>query len=36
MRAMENNLSIKVGLSESTILGVDTKLDLEKLIEEIN
>ena len=36
MRAMENNLAIKVGLSESTILGVDTKLDLEKLIEEIN
>ena len=31
MRAMENNLIIKVGLSESQILGVDTEADLEKI-----
>ena len=30
MRAMENNLVIKVGLSGSLPLGVDTKEDLEK------
>jgi len=36
MRAMENNLIIKVGLSESSPLGVDTKSDLKKLIKEIN
>ncbi len=36
MRAMENNLVIKVGLSNSTPLGVDTKEDLRKVIKEMN
>ena len=36
MRAMENNLVIKVGLSNSTPLGVDTERDLEKVAKEIN
>ena len=36
MRAMENNLIIKVGLSDSTPLGVDTKADLEKISKEMN
>ena len=36
MRAMENNITIKVGLSESTPLGVDTKEDLNKIIQEMN
>ena len=36
MRAMENNLVIKVGLSDSAPLGVDTKEDLKKIIREIN
>ena len=36
MRAMENNLIIKVGLSDSKPLGVDTKSDLEKIISEMN
>ena len=36
MRAMENNLLIKVGLSDSTPLGVDTEADLKKVSEEIN
>ena len=36
MRAMENNLVIKVGLSNSTPLGVDTKEDLEKVTQEMN
>ena len=36
MRAMENNLTIKVGLSNSTPLGVDTELDLKKITEEMN
>ena len=31
MRAMENNFIIKVGFSESQILGVDTEADLEKI-----
>jgi CMP-2-keto-3-deoxyoctulosonic acid synthetase len=31
MRAMENNLVVKVGLSDSTPLGVDTKEDLKKV-----
>ena len=36
MRAMENNLVIKVGLSDSTPLGVDTEEDLEKVTKEMN
>ena len=36
MRAMENNMSIKVGLSNSTPLGVDTEADLKKVSEEMN
>ena len=36
MRAMENNMSIKVGLSNSTPLGVDTETDLKKVSEEMN
>jgi|TARA_B110000438_G_scaffold13749_1_gene13290 3-deoxy-manno-octulosonate cytidylyltransferase (CMP-KDO synthetase) len=36
MRAMENNLVIKVGLCNSTPLGVDTKQDLIKVTEEMN
>ena len=36
MRAMENNITIKVGLSDSTTLGVDTKEDLKKIIKEMN
>ena len=36
MRAMENNIVIKVGLSESTPLGVDTEADLKKVSEEMN
>ena len=36
MRAMENNMVIKVGFSDSTPLGVDTKEDLVKLSEEMN
>ena len=36
MRAMENNLKIKVGFCESTPLGVDTKEDLVKVSEEMN
>ena len=36
MRAMENNLIIKVGLSGSLPLGVDTKEDLEKVSKEMN
>ena len=35
MRAMENNLIIKVGLSDSLPLGVDTKEDLEKISKEM-
>ena len=33
MRAMENNLLIKVGLSEYSPLGVDTQKDLKRVIE---
>ena len=36
MRAMENNLVIKVGLSDSIPLGVDTEQDLIKVTEEMN
>ena len=35
MRALENNLVIKVGLSDSSPLGVDTKEDLEKISKEM-
>jgi CMP-2-keto-3-deoxyoctulosonic acid synthetase len=33
---MENNLVIKVGLSDSTPLGVDTEEDLKKISNEMN
>ena len=36
MRAMENNLVVKVGLSDSTPLGVDTEEDLKKVTKEMN
>ena len=36
MRAMENNIKIMVGLSNSSPLSVDTKEDLNKVIEEMN
>ena len=36
MRAMENNLVIKVGLSDSIPLGVDTEKDLKKVAQEMN
>ena len=36
MRAMENNITIKVGLSDSTPLGVDTEEDLKKVSKEMN
>ena len=36
MRAIENNLVVKVGLSDSTPLGVDTESDLKKISEEMN
>ena len=36
MRAMENNLVIKVGLSDSTPLGVDTKEDYKKVAKEMS
>jgi len=35
MRALENNLIIKVGLSDSLPLGVDTEEDLEKISKEM-
>jgi len=35
MRAMENNLLIKVGLSESTPIGIDTEKDIKKIMKEI-
>ena len=35
MRAMENNLDVKVGLCDSQPLGVDTEEDLVKVSEEI-
>ncbi len=36
MRALENNMTIKVGLSDSIPLGVDTEEDLAKVKEEMN
>ena len=36
MRAMENNLIVKVGLSDSTPLGVDKKADLDKISKEMH
>ena len=36
MRALENNMIIKVGLSDSTLLGVDTEEDLIKISKEMN
>jgi len=36
MRALENNMVIKVGLSDSTPLGVDTEEDLIKISKEMN
>jgi len=36
MRAIENNMKIMVGLSDSSPLSVDTKEDLKKVIEEMN
>ena len=36
MRAIENDIKIMVGLSDSSPLSVDTKEDLKKVIEEIN
>jgi len=36
MRAMENNIDIKVGLSDSTPLGVDTESDLKKITKAMN
>jgi len=36
MRAMENNLTIKVGLCDAVPLGVDTKEDLVKVSKEMN
>ena len=35
MRALENNLVIKVGLSDSTPLGIDTEKDLKKISKEM-
>ena len=35
MRALENNLIIKVGLSDTIPLGVDTEKDLKKVIKEM-
>ena len=36
MRALENGIKIKVGLCNSTPLGVDTEQDLKKITEEMN
>ncbi len=36
MRALENNMIVRVGLSNSTPLGVDTSEDLKKVMEEMN
>ena len=36
MRAIENNIKIRVGFSNSSPLSVDTREDLKKVIEEIN
>ena len=35
MRAMENNMVIKVGLSHSTPLSVDTESDLIKVMKQL-
>ena len=35
MRAMENNMLVKVGLVEGTPLGIDTRDDLEKIKKEM-
>ena len=35
MRAIENNMLVKVGFSESTPLGVDTEADLKKIIQKM-
>ena len=35
MRAMENNMQIKVGLSDSIPLSVDTEKDLERVSKEM-
>ena len=36
MRAMDNNLIVKVGLSDSVPLGIDTEEDLEKVTKEMS
>ena len=36
MTAMENDLVVKVGLSDSTPLGVDTEEDLKKVTKEMS
>ena len=36
MRAIENKMIIKVGLSDSTPLGVDTENDLKKISTEMS
>ena len=36
MRALENKMMIKVGWSNSTPLGIDTELELKKVIKEMN
>ena len=36
MRAMENNMTVSVGLSDSAPLGVDTQDDLDKIIKEMS
>ena len=36
MRAMENNLTIKVALSDSIPLGVDTKEELQEVTKEMS
>ena len=36
MRAMENNFTVKVGLCESTVLGVDTEENLLKVTREMS
>ena len=36
MRAMENNMTIMVGLSKSKALGLDTEDDLNKIIKEMS
>ena len=35
MRAIENNLLIKMGLSDFSPLGIDTEKDLKQVIEEM-